>query len=96
MILSFYIPSTFKYSHQKPSALLSHLVGDEVEGSLAYFLKDEELVTEVMVGSSSTLHYYEKFSLTFSLTNKGRENVDLIFEAVGKYLHLLRQQNSLQ
>lgn len=61
---------------QKPSDLFSHLIGHEIEGSIAYVLKERELITELFTSASDTLNLMCQFSITLVLTEKGRNNVE--------------------
>lgn len=72
------------------------MIGHEIEGQIAYVLKNEGLIYELVTSSTEILYLMEEFNIGLKLTPKGASNINRIFEVIGKYLHMLRSQNNFK
>ena len=72
--LSFMIPDDMEtYWDSKPERYFSHLLGHESKGSLAYYLKQKGLCTELSAGGMKICQGCSLFYIEIQLTPKGLE-----------------------
>ncbi|MBU2977368.1 insulinase family protein [Alteromonas sp. C1M14] len=93
MIVTFALPGLHHDFRTKPLNYLSHLLGDEGEGSLLAYLKSKNWVTNLIAGSGIEGKDFKDFNVSFQLTRSGLENKQHLLEALFSYIRLI--QNSV-
>jgi len=83
--VSFSIPDELDYWKSKPAQLLSHLIGDEGEGSLLSYLKEKGWVL-----SLNTSTWWRTFHIKMTLSESGKGKVSEIIKAIFSYVNLLK------
>ena len=94
--LSFPIPDYRADYRVKPVSYLSNLVGHEGEGSLLSQLKAEGLAESLAAGTGLTWPGGGLFSVSISLTEKGREQYSRVVELFFSYVKMLRREGAQQ
>ena len=89
--LTFPIPDTQQYANEKPTRLISHLLGHQGENSLYQRLSQQGLVEslDTYVENDDAL---DAFHLELSLTEKGLKQVDNITQEIFAYIDLIKKQ----
>ncbi|MCW8093041.1 insulinase family protein [Alteromonas sp. ASW11-130] len=90
MIVTFALPGLHNEYKTKPLDYLSHLLGDEGEGSLLAVLKRKNWVMNLIAGSGIEGDDFKDFNLSFQLTPLGLENRDAIIAHLFAYLELIK------
>ncbi|MFC1579177.1 insulinase family protein, partial [Pseudomonadota bacterium] len=80
----------------KPVSYLSNLVGHEGDGSLLSQLKAEGLAESLAAGTGLTWPGGGLFSVSISLTEKGREQYSRVVELFFSYMKMLRREGAQQ
>jgi len=93
MIVTFPMPALHNNFRVKPLNYISHLLGDEGEGSLLAYLKEKGWVTNLIAGSGIEGDDYKDFNVNFQLTKEGLAHQEAVLEALFAYIKLIR--NSL-
>ncbi|WP_254902884.1 insulinase family protein [Halomonas sp. CSM-2] len=91
--LRFYFPiadPTDAY-RQKPTQLISHLLGDESDGSLFAVLKDSGLADALSAGTSRADGQHALFTVSISLTEDGAQRLDDIEATLFAAIERIRQ-----
>ncbi|WP_442786532.1 insulinase family protein [Halomonas sp. A40-4] len=91
--LRFYFPiadPTDAY-RQKPTQLISHLLGDESDGSLFAVLKDSGLADALSTGISRADGQHALFTVSISLTEDGAQRLDDIEATLFAAIERIRQ-----
>ncbi|NMH59467.1 insulinase family protein [Alteromonas ponticola] len=96
MIVTFALPGLHNEYETKPLDYLSHLLGDEGEGSLLAVLKRKNWVISLIAGSGIEGDHFKDFNISFQLTPAGLENRDTIIAYLFKYLDLIKSSLSEQ
>ncbi|KAK6202850.1 Metalloenzyme, LuxS/M16 peptidase-like protein [Scheffersomyces amazonensis] len=85
--ITFMIPDDLESQWEsKPSSYYSHLLGHESEGSVLYYLKHKQWVTELSAGNVKVCQGNSFFVLNFELTPLGLENWETVVLTVFQYL----------
>lgn len=88
LTLNFPVPNSLTHYKEKPLTFISNIVGNEGEGSLFSYLKQQGLIESLGV-----YHYgpddFELFSISMNLTKKGLTDYQQITEATFAYLQLI-------
>ncbi len=92
LILTFALPGMDQYYRAKPTHLISHILGDEGEGSLLQYLKGQNWVTNLSAGGGISGTNFKDFNVNMQLTELGTEHVDDIIEAVFYNLKLIKTE----
>ena len=90
MIVTFALPGLHLDYRTKPLNYLSHLIGDEGEGSLLACLKAKNWVTNLIAGSGIEGDDFKDFNVSFQLTEEGLNNRDSILEALFAFVRLIK------
>lgn len=93
MIVTFALPALQNDYKSKPLNYISHLIGDEGEGSLLAYLKQKEWALNLIAGSGIEGDAFKDFNVSFQLTQKGLENRYRVVEALFSYIALIRQSS---
>lgn len=93
MIVTFALPGLHQDFRTKPLNYISHLIGDEGEGSLLAYLKNHNWVTNLIAGSGIEGEDFKDFNVSFQLTEDGLAHRDDILEALFAFIRLI--ENSL-
>ncbi|MCW8107789.1 insulinase family protein [Alteromonas ponticola] len=91
MIVTFALPGLHNEYETKPLDYLSHLLGDEGEGSLLAVLKCKNWVISLIAGSGIEGDHFKDFNISFQLTPSGLENRDAIIAHLFAYLDLIKK-----
>ena len=90
LALTWILPQMYRNFKCLPNTYLEYIFDYEGPGSLSSYLKEKLLVmscgAEARSDSSHSL-----FTLSFSLTNHGLQNIDEIMKAISSYCYLLQQ-----
>ncbi|SES06428.1 Secreted Zn-dependent peptidases, insulinase-like [Vreelandella subterranea] len=91
--LRFYfpIPDPTDAYRQKPTQLISHLLGDESDGSLFAVLKDAGLADALSTGISRADGQHALFTVSISLTEDGAQRLDDIEATLFAAIERIRQ-----
>ncbi len=89
MIVTFALPGLHNEYKTKPLDYLSHLIGDEGEGSLLAVLKRKGWVINLIAGSGIEGDYFKDFNISFQLTAEGLNNREAIIAHLFAYLKLI-------
>jgi secreted Zn-dependent insulinase-like peptidase len=90
MIVTFALPALQNDYKTKPLNYISHLIGDEGEGSLLAYLKEKDWALNLIAGSGIEGDKFKDFNVSFQLTQKGLENKSQVLEALFSYIALIR------
>lgn len=89
MIVTFALPGLHNDYVVQPLNYLSHLLGDEGEGSLLAYLKSKNWALNLIAGSGIEGDDFKDFNVSFQLTQTGLENKDHILNALFSYIALI-------
>ena len=92
LTLSFPMPWEKRFFVDKPTLLLSSLIGDEGHGSLLALLKARGWANALSAGPGIVANDAMTFDIDIDLTEEGRSHIDDIVTLAFKYIKLLRQQ----
>ena len=90
--LEWIISNQSKHYENHPGMYVSHMLGHEGKGSLLSFLVSEGLATSISSSYQDTFNCFTEFYVSFSLTKKGVENINLIIEYTLYYLNMLKEK----
>ncbi|ETW00084.1 hypothetical protein H310_07510 [Aphanomyces invadans] len=88
--VSWPLPSLRSSYLQKPTSLISHLLGHEGSGSLLSLLKRQKWVNELSAGLMKEYDDWSLFCVEVEATEVGMAHVDEIVDSIYQYLHLLQ------
>lgn len=91
MIVTFALPALQNNFRSKPLNYISHLIGDEGEGSLLAYLKSKDWALNLIAGSGIEGDQFKDFNVSFQLTQKGLENKSAVLEALFSYIDLVKE-----
>lgn len=91
MIVTFALPALQNEFRCKPLNYISHLIGDEGEGSLLAYLKRKDWALNLIAGSGIEGDRFKDFNVSFQLTDKGLENKFDVVASLFSYINLIRQ-----
>ncbi len=89
MIVTFALPGLHNDYKTKPLDYISHLIGDEGEGSLLSVLKRKGWVINLIAGSGIEGDSFKDFNISFQLTGEGLQNREAIISHLFAYLKLI-------
>ncbi|WP_231896564.1 MULTISPECIES: insulinase family protein [unclassified Halomonas] len=87
----FSIPDPTEAYRQKPTQLVSHLLGDEGDGSLLSVLKDAGLADALSTGLSRADGQHALLTVSISLTDEGAQRLDDIEATLFSAIERIRQ-----
>ncbi|CDW84143.1 insulin-degrading enzyme [Stylonychia lemnae] len=91
ILIHWNLPYSEHLWNQKPSSIISHLIGHEGPNSLLSQLIKEGLATSLQSSNSSRMDCIDQFSVSVGLTDKGEENYQRVVELVYQYINQLKQ-----
>lgn len=91
MIVTFALPGIHNDIDTKPLNYISHLLGDEGEGSLLAYLKSQNWAVNLIAGSGIEGDKFKDFNISFQLTELGLANQQDVVMALFSYLELVKQ-----
>lgn len=91
--LSFPIPPLQPAYRSKPSYLISHLLGDESEGSLLSYLRARGLANSLSAGPGFSHADFATFMITIGLTEAGLAQLKAVVESVFATIALVRARD---
>ncbi|MGB0894214.1 MAG: insulinase family protein [Parashewanella sp.] len=94
--ISFALPNIQRYYQQKPLTFISHLLGNETQGSLLSYLKSKGWVNHLSVGGGSSGYNFKEFCVSFLVTQKGLDAVDEIVQTTFEYIELIKLEGLSQ
>jgi insulysin len=92
LIITFALPGSAALYRQKPLSVISHMLGDEGQGSLLDYLKQQNWATNLSAGGGIEGSNFKDFNINLQLTKSGLNNIELILNAVFYYLSLLKEK----
>ena len=92
MTLSFAMPWKQQFYIDKPTLLLSTLLGDEGQGSLFALLKSRGWANALSAGPGIVANNAMTFDIDIDLTDDGKQHIDDIVTEAFRYIALLRSQ----
>ena len=95
LIVTFALPNLQSYYRGKPLGLISDLIGDEGEGSLLTYLKQQNLVTNLSAGGGIEGSNFRDFNINLQLTENGADDIKNILNALFYFIQLIKQQDNL-
>lgn len=94
MIVTFALPALHKNVDVSPLDYISHLLGDEGQGSLLDYLKRNRLATNLIAGSGIEGEDFKDFNISIQLTEHGFVQQDTILDALFHTIGLVRKSLS--
>ncbi|WJG10635.1 insulinase family protein [Aliiglaciecola sp. LCG003] len=91
LILSFALPDVQAFYQTKPLEMISHLLGDEGQGSLLSFYKQRNWATNLSAGGGINGSNFKDFNVNLQMTELGLENLDKLLNALFYFLQLINQ-----
>ena len=95
LIVTFALPNVQSYYRGKPLSLISDLIGDEGDGSLLTYLKQQNLVTNLSAGGGIEGSNFRDFNINLQLTENGVSHINIILNALFYFIQLIKQQENL-
>lgn len=92
LIVTFALPNVQPYFRSKPLALISHLIGDEGQGSLLHVLKQKGWVSALSAGGGIQGSNFKDFNISMQLTDLGALHVQEILESLFSCLALIARE----
>lgn len=90
MIVTFALPGLHNDYKVQPLNYISHLLGDEGEGSLLAYLKSKNWALNLIAGSGIEGDDFKDFNVSFQLTQAGLDNKEEILIALFSYIELIK------
>ncbi len=90
LTLAFALPDIHQWYRTKPESLISAMLGDEDEGSLLHYFKAQKWVTHLAAGNGVQGSNFKDYNINMQLTNRGKQAIPQIIEAVFHYLELIK------
>ncbi|GGW74569.1 peptidase M16 [Alteromonas halophila] len=91
LIVTFALPGLHNEFKTKPLNYISHLLGDEGEGSLLAYLKERGWASNLIAGSGIEGDAFKDFNISFQLTKQGLKDREQVLNALFSYLELVKQ-----
>ena len=91
LILTFALPQQQSHYRSKPLNVLSHILGDEGDGSLLHFYKTQNWATSLSAGGGIEGSTFKDFNINLQLTDEGIEYTDQIITALFSYIQLIKE-----
>ncbi|QSX34965.1 insulinase family protein [Shewanella avicenniae] len=89
LTLSFGIPSIHTQYQQKPLTFISHIIGNEAEGSLLSWLKNQGYAVSLSAGGGIQGYNFKEYNITIQLTEKGLQNYHSVVSACFAFIKLI-------
>ncbi|KFZ37947.1 peptidase M16 [Shewanella mangrovi] len=89
LTLSFSIPSIHEQYHQKPLTFISHLLGNEAEGSLLSWLKNRGYAVNLSAGGGIQGYNFKEYNISVQLTEKGLQHYQEVISACFAFIKLI-------
>ena len=89
---NWYLECSKVYYKSKPVNFFSNLFGHEAKNSLFSSLLKDNLATALSAGGSDIHSYYNSFSITITLTDKGLSQIYEVVERTLKFIKLIQSQ----
>ncbi len=90
LIVTFALPGLHNDFKTKPLNYISHLLGDEGEGSLLASLKNKGWANNLIAGSGIEGDDFKDFNISFQLTSKGLVQREEVITVLFSYLELVK------
>ncbi len=94
--LMFPIPPQRKLYKNKPSEVISHLIGDEGIGSILAKLREKGWATSLSAGAGPGSRDFSFLDINIVLTNQGLNRVDDVVQLIFQYIDLIKKEKSLE
>lgn len=91
LTLTFPLPGIDNLYRRKPLTFLSHLLGNESQGSLQAVLKEKGWVNQISAGGGVNGYNFKDYNISFQLTDRGLGKLDEIIRLTFEYLELIKQ-----
>lgn len=90
LIVSFAFPDVHSMYQTKPLEYLSHLLGDEGQGSLLWHMKKQDWVTNLNAGGGINGSNFKDFNVNMQLTEHGIECLDDVLNSLFYFIELIK------
>ncbi|MGJ8678867.1 insulinase family protein [Paraglaciecola sp.] len=90
LIITFALPNPKQDFRSKPLIILSHIFGDEGEGSLLHFYKQKGWATSVNAGGGIEGSNFKDFNINIQLTPAGIGKINEITQTLFSFIHLIK------
>lgn len=91
LIVTFALPEVDTHYRTKPVGLISHIIGDEGDGSLLQYLKNQNLCSSLSAGGGIHGRNFKDFNINLQLTSLGLSHVEKVLSAIFSYIQEMRQ-----
>ncbi|MCL2915366.1 insulinase family protein [Shewanella corallii] len=92
LTISFALLGIDCYYKSKPLTFISHLLGNESNGSLLNYFKDKGWATALSAGGGINGYNFKDYNISVQLTETGLSHIDDIICATFAFIDLLQQQ----
>ncbi|QYK03837.1 insulinase family protein [Shewanella zhangzhouensis] len=92
LTLTFPLPGIDRFYRHKPLTFLSHLLGNESEGSLQALLKEKGWVNQLSAGGGVNGYNFKDYNISFQLTDRGLGKLDDIIRLTFEYLEMIKSE----
>ncbi|MDO6691685.1 insulinase family protein [Aliiglaciecola sp. 3_MG-2023] len=92
LIVSFALPDMQHYNASKPLEFISHLLGDEGNGSLLNHYKRLNWAMNLSAGGGINGNGFKDFNVNLQLTKCGEDNISGILNSLFYYINLIAEQ----
>jgi len=89
LAISFLLPDIHQWYRTKPELMLSHLLGDENDGSLYKWLRNQGWISQLSAGNGIQGSHFKDYTINLHLTPAGLSHIVDIIEALFWYVHLI-------
>ncbi|WP_372870713.1 insulinase family protein [Shewanella sp.] len=91
LTLTFPLPGIDNLYRRKPLTFLSHLLGNESQGSLQAVLKEKGWVNQISAGGGVNGYNFKDYNISIQLTDRGLGKLDEIIRLTFEYLEVIKQ-----
>ncbi|MGI2261511.1 insulinase family protein [Shewanella sp. GXUN23E] len=91
LTISFALPGIDSYYRSKPLTFISHLLGNESQGSLLHYFKEQGWATALSAGGGINGYNFKDYNISVQLTDAGLAQIDHLTEACFAFIQLVRE-----
>ncbi|WP_438865567.1 insulinase family protein [Neptunicella sp.] len=92
LILTFALDNVPADFVSKPLSIISYLLGDEGQGSLLWFLKEQNWATNLSAGGGIQGSNFKDFNINLQLTEPGIHQIEQIVNVIFYHINQIKQQ----
>lgn len=90
LLVTFALPNPNTDFQHKPLLIISHIIGDEGDGSLIHYLKNQGWGSSINVGGGIQGSNFKDFNINIQLTELGVHHLDDVIVAVFEFIKMLK------